>query len=225
MRCPRCLCLCLLMIYVTLIAPGCTASVTPTYPSAFAVTPPYLTKDMRTATRMTIPSPARTLPTSVPSLAPLPLSTVTPVSSRVTLPTVTASTASTTPEAPIAKLPPPLAAVSFPAQVIAYPPDWHPDLRYPDQFHLVEVSVGVSPQGSKGWGAKLVFQGDPKNAADLFAIFLASKGWQVVERTELDSKGFLLIVQKGDKQHAGTIVIDPDTQRPGYIKIIATVFP
>jgi hypothetical protein len=138
---------------------------------------------------------------------------------------VTLTVSSPSPTVIVGKLPPPLANVRFPSQPISYPADWHPDLRYPNQFTLVEATSGISPRGTKGWAAKLVYQGDPRNAADALSIFFVSKGWQPIERTELDSSGFLLLFQKGDKQRTGAIVIDPDTQRPGYIKIVATVFP
>jgi len=123
-------------------------------------------------------------------------------------------------------LPGPLAAVEFPSQVTTYPPDWPPDLRYPVQFSLAEATSGVLPQGiTKGWAAKLVYQGDPRSAADLLSTFFTSKGWQIIERTELDSGGFLILLQRGDKQHTGAVVIDPDTKRPGYTKIVTTIFP
>lgn len=222
----RCLRLIFLAICVLPITPGCSVSVTPTYPSGpFAVTPPFLAKDLLTASRMTPSVPTRTLPASVPSATPSPLSATAPVPSRTTPPTMTTPAATATSASPIAKLPPPLAAVSFPSQVIGYPPDWHPDLRYPNQFSLVETVSGISPRGVKGWAVKLVYQGEARVAVDLLSNFFASKGWQTLERTELDSKGFLLLVQKDDKHQTGAIVIDPDTERPGYVKIVATVFP
>lgn len=178
---------------------GCEVRATPqSYSKPFAVTPPYVTRALTPAVTQT--------PTSIPKT------------------TVAGAISSPSPE-PFIKLPPPLAAVSFPTQSIAYPADWPSELRYPKQFTLVEVTSGTSLQGIKGWGAKLIYQGDPKNAANLLVAFFDSNGWQVIERTQLDSNGFLVLVQKANKQHNGTIVIDPDAQRPGYLKIVATVFP
>ena len=51
------------------------------------------------------------------------------------------------------------------------------------------------------------------------------RGWRVVERTELDSGGFLILVQQDEKRNSEALVIDPDTSDPGYTKVVATVFP
>ncbi len=205
----------LLAICITALVSGCSAN----------ATPPYLAADLTraAATRVVTPLSTRTLQVPTSDVTSSPPSTASPVSSRVPSPTVATPNTSPTPE--LLKLPPPLATVPFPSEAIAYSSDWHPDLRYPNQFILVGATSGVSPQGTKGFAAKLLYQGDPRSAADLLSTFFTSKGWQMVERTELDSKGFLLLFQKDGKQGTGAIVIDPDTQRRGYVKIVATVFP
>ena len=122
-------------------------------------------------------------------------------------------------------LPPPLAGVEFPTQAVAYPPEWPADLRYPEEFSVVETSSGALADGSKGWAAKLRYRGDPQGAADLLSSFFTARGWRVVERTELDSGGLLILVQQDDKRNSGALVIDPDTSDPGYTRVVATVFP
>ncbi len=122
-------------------------------------------------------------------------------------------------------LPPPLAGVEFPTQAIAYPPEWPADLRYPDEFSVVETSSGTLADDSTGWAAKLRYTGDPQSAADLLSSFFTERGWRVVERTELDSGGLLILVQHDEKKSSGALVIDPDTSDPGYTKVVATVFP
>jgi len=131
----------------------------------------------------------------------------------------------TEPEIVDVKLPPPLASVDFPLQVIDYPTEWPSDLRYPAQFVPVETTSGDLPGSvARGWGTKLVHQGDAGNAADKLSAFFISNGWQIIERTELDSGGYLLSLQRHDRQDTGAVVIDPDTEQPGHIKIIITVF-
>jgi len=122
-------------------------------------------------------------------------------------------------------LPLPLAKVEFPTQAVAYPPEWPADLRYPEEFSLVETSSGALPGGSKGWAAKLRYRGDPQSAADLLSSFFTARGWRVVERIELDAGGFLILVQQHEKRNSGALVIDPDTSDPGYTKVVATAFP
>lgn len=125
----------------------------------------------------------------------------------------------------IATLPPPLKNVEFPTQVIAYPTDWPIELRYPEQFSVVEVSSGTLPDSaSTGWAVKLRYAGDLKSAANILSSFFAEKGWQIVERTELDSGGVLLVIERGDKS-TGIVIMDTDASNPDYTNIIATVFP
>lgn len=191
---------------IAILMLGCTGIPASSHSAPLTITPLYLVPGLTTATGTRTPFSI----SSVPPQAPIALVPSSPS------PGTTATAG---------RLPPPLAAVNFPSQPIPYPADWHADLRYPNQFLLVETTSGISPSGKKGWAVKLVFQGDARNAANLLSDFFVAKGWQTLERTELDSKGFLLLFQRGDKQHTGAIVIDPDTQRPGYVKIVATVFP
>lgn len=142
-------------------------------------------------------------------------------------PTPTPLQATPTPvELPSSSLPAPLANVAFPTQVVPYPPEWPADLRYPEQFGVVETSSGTMPSGgAKGRAAKLRHKGDATSAADAMSSFFTAKGWQVVQRSALDSGGMLLLVQKGDRQHSGIVVIDPEPGNADYVRILATVVP
>lgn len=125
----------------------------------------------------------------------------------------------------IATLPPPLKNVQFPTQVIAYPTNWPIDLRYPEQFSVVEVSSGTLPYSTLvGWAVKLRYAGDLKSAALILSSFFTQKGWQIVESTDLDSGGVLLMIERGDKS-TGIVIMDIDASNPAYTIILATVFP
>ncbi len=125
----------------------------------------------------------------------------------------------------IATLPPPLAGGNFPMEAIEYPADWPSELYYPEAFSLVDTSSGTLEGGAAGYGAKLRYQGEPSVAADELSLFFNSKGWQIIERTELDAGGVLLLVQRDDGSGSGVIVLDPDLEIPGTTRGLITVFP
>jgi hypothetical protein len=127
---------------------------------------------------------------------------------------------------PIVTFPPPLANVEFSVDAVDYPRDWPAELRYPEAFTAVELSSGVLPGGdARGWAAKLRYEGDPKSAADLLTSFLAARGWQIAERTELDSGGLLVLLETNGKEGTGIVVIGPDPNDAGYTRVLATVSP
>ena len=126
---------------------------------------------------------------------------------------------------PIATASSPLANVQFPAQEIQYPSDWPADLLYPDQFAVVDTSSGESPErNTTGWATKLRYSGDINGAADLLSSFFVDKGWQVVERTNLDMGGILIILQKNNTSN-GILVFDRDSHDTDYINVVTTIFP
>ena len=130
------------------------------------------------------------------------------------------------PDDSLPTLPPPLEDVEFPGQQIPYPDEWPADLHYPESFRLVEAASGVLPEGEfTGWAAKLRFDDDPQSAADQLSAFFTELGWQIVEQTELDSGGILMLIEKGNKEGTGMLIIDPDTTNPGSSKVLTTVFP
>jgi hypothetical protein len=127
---------------------------------------------------------------------------------------------------PLPALPPPLENVEFPTEKINYPRDWPVELRYPDEFMLVETSSGSSELGGpKGWAAKLRIEADPQSSADLLASFFTTQGWEINEREELDSGGVLILIERNSGANQGIIVIDPDQTNPSYTNILASVFP
>ncbi len=126
-------------------------------------------------------------------------------------------------ETPLATLPPSLAGVAFPTQVIDYPPDWPADLRYPQDFKPVETSSGPLAQGVEGWSAKLLYTGDTREASDLIVSSFQANGWLVVEMAELDSEKRVLALEEVESGGSAVIAIEPDEDRSGLIRVIVTV--
>lgn len=122
--------------------------------------------------------------------------------------------------APFPTLPPPLAKVPFPTKEVDYPPDWPTELRFPEEFRLVDVSSGVFLKGDKGGAAKLLYKGHPQKAAELLSSFFVSRNWQIIKRYELDSGGVTLLIKRNK---SGIIVIDPDPNNPEYTRIAVTL--
>jgi len=122
-------------------------------------------------------------------------------------------------------LPSPLEGVYFPTQTISYPSDWLDELRYPEEFHLTEASSGKMMESEKiGWAAKLIYEGKLIDAQEEMVTFFESNGWQVVQSTQLDSGGSLIIINNTNGG-SGMVVIDLDQNDPDYIRIEAVVFP
>lgn len=122
---------------------------------------------------------------------------------------------------PGALLRPPLAEVEFPQQVVAYPPDWPAELRYPDPFVLTEVTTAALPDGGRGWFAKLTYRGSPDDAASVLSSFFVANGWSV-ERHPVEPSGFVLLVAKVQQGGQGAVVIGPDEDTP-HTKVLATI--
>ncbi len=125
----------------------------------------------------------------------------------------------------VATLSPPLTRVEFPDQIQSYPADWPDELHYPEVFSLVETTSGLLTDGAKGWGAKLLYEGGAQDAADLLTSFFVDGGWQVVDRTELDTGGLLLLVQQAEKENSGALILDPDPNDPRLTRVVATILP
>jgi hypothetical protein len=121
-------------------------------------------------------------------------------------------------------LPPPLANVDFPSEQIQYPSDWPNELTFPKDLELVDSSSGTMPDNSiKGWSAKLRYQGKPLDAEKMILAFFESHGWTIVDKKQLDSGGFSLLIQR--KSGNGIIVIDTDPIHTSQTIIIVSVFP
>lgn len=122
------------------------------------------------------------------------------------------------------KLPPPLRNVEFPSEPTQYPEDWPDDLKFPEDFVLVDSTSGTLPESTtEGWSAKLRYQGKPSDAVELASAFFEEKGWTIFQKTRLDSGGFSLILQR--EQGSGIVVIDSDPNDASATLIIATLFP
>jgi len=126
---------------------------------------------------------------------------------------------------PLATMSSPLANVEFPTQEIQYPSDWPADLLYPDQFIVVDTSSGTFSETDKTeWAAKLRFAGDINTAADLLSSFFVNEGWQVIERSNLDGGGLLIIIQKNSTSN-GIVIFDRDSHDAQYTSVVTTIFP
>jgi hypothetical protein len=157
---------------------------------------------------------AMSVTTLAPTVQPSPKATLAP----------SPTTPPATPTAAVL-LSPLLADVKFPTQKVDYPVEWPQELRYPDQFTLVQTSSGMESGGIKGWAAKLRYTGSLKDAADLLSSFFTSNGWQIAERNELSTGGLSLLIERNNRQNTGLIVLESDPADSNSIRIVATVFP
>jgi hypothetical protein len=120
-------------------------------------------------------------------------------------------------------LPPPLENVDFPSEPVPYPADWLDELKFPNEFTLVDSSSGTLPEATtQGWAAKFRYQGKPSEATKSISSFMKEKGWTVAEN-KLDSGGNLLLIQR--EQGSGIIVIDFDPNDASKSLVVATIFP
>lgn len=121
-------------------------------------------------------------------------------------------------------LPNPLENVEFPSEPTQYPADWPDELKFPEDFTLLDSTSGILPESTTtGWSAKLKYQGKPSDAVKLASAFLEEKGWTIFQKTQLDSGGFSLILER--EQGGGIVIIDADPNDVSASLIIATLFP
>ena len=127
--------------------------------------------------------------------------------------------------AEVATLPPPLEDVEFPTGPAEYPTDWPEALEFPEGFVLADAAGGSLPDATvEGWSAKLRYAGDSSSAAAAVGAFLGVEGWGVVEQTDLDSGGILLLLETSSGG-TGIIVIDVVPSQPGFSLVEVTLFP
>jgi hypothetical protein len=120
-------------------------------------------------------------------------------------------------------IPPKLANVDFPTEEKQYPTDWPNELKFPDDFLLVDFTSGTMPENSiTGWSIKLRYQGKPSSAVEMLSTFFEDSSWTIVENDELDFGGFLLLIQR--EQGNGVIVIEIDPDNSLQTLVIATIF-
>lgn len=121
-------------------------------------------------------------------------------------------------------LPSPLQNVSFPFTETQYTADWPDDLKFPNDFLLVDSSSGTLPEGTAiGWAAKFRYYGSPMEASQAIVLFLSEHEWTVVEDVKLDAEGISLLVQRQDG--SGVIVLGTDPNDPSQTLIVASLFP
>lgn len=124
----------------------------------------------------------------------------------------------------IQPLHPPLANVNFPTDQIPYPVDWPEELKFPDEFVLVDSSSGTLPKGIiQGWAAKFRYKGNPSDVDIAISSFLIEKGWSIIEKSKLDSGGYSILIMM--ENGTGIIAIDKDPNKTSQSLIIVTIFP
>jgi hypothetical protein len=126
---------------------------------------------------------------------------------------------------PLPTLAPVLVDIPFPQQSAEYPSQWPSDLRYPRQFRVVETTMqSAGGKARQGWAAKLRYEGTPAHASENLAAFFSERGWRIVERTELENGGYLLLIARDGASGSGSIVVGADEQDSGAARVLATVF-
>jgi hypothetical protein len=126
---------------------------------------------------------------------------------------------------PLPTLAPVLADIPFPQQSAEYPSQWPDDLRYPRQFQVVDTTMQrAGRKARQGWAAKLRYKGTPAHASEDLAAFFSERGWRIVERTELEYGGYLLLIARDGSLGSGSIVVGADEQNSGAARVLATVF-
>jgi hypothetical protein len=117
----------------------------------------------------------------------------------------------------------PFLGVDFPLQAINYPTAWPVEIRYPDQFLLVDASSAQLPDiGKYGWSAQLRFLGSIEDAYDQLIKFYDAHGWKVTEYPQMNTSTRMLLLQKNETQ-SGIVVLDIDRTNPRSVLIIASL--
>jgi hypothetical protein len=117
---------------------------------------------------------------------------------------------------------------NFPTQQIDYPLDWPSDLRYPEQFILVETMINPHADGTRDWTAKLRYQGDIKTAANILSSFFSTRGFAIAYRADrIDyrntAQAIVIFFDEGDRKNTGSLLLDSDTKSSEYTNILASI--
>lgn len=106
-----------------------------------------------------------------------------------------------------------------------YPSGWPDELRYPAQFVMEDANTVRTPdQSQPAYAVKLHYDGDMQAAAKSLSSYLESQGWQVSERSELDSGAISIKLTRNNGRDTSEILIDPYPEEPGKVRILAIVF-
>lgn len=118
----------------------------------------------------------------------------------------------------------PLSDIEFPQDEINYPNIWPENIRFPEEFLLVEArSDYLQTDSTTIWTAKLRFKGEIETAENEITSFFISNGWQILDRTEEQSAGVIVIISKGDESNQGFIIIGSDASDPSNTNLFVSV--
>ncbi len=121
--------------------------------------------------------------------------------------------------------PPPLADIAFPTETIEYPSQWPPELRFSEEFSLVEAVSGELPENiATGTSSKLRFDDIPQKTQEAIESHFRQQGWELVESTQLDTGGIVILVEDPDNGQGGIIVIDNDPNNLETSIVLVTIF-
>lgn len=106
-----------------------------------------------------------------------------------------------------------------------YPSGWPEELVYPAKFSLVEANtLKVQDKYSPAYDAKMRYDGSINSTAEDFSSFFTAQGWQISERTELDSGALLIRMTKNEGRDHSKVTIDTFPGESDKVRIVATVF-
>lgn len=124
---------------------------------------------------------------------------------------------------PLPTLPPPLARANFPKQAISYPQDWPTELRFPQEFVVVNTASGPSADGAvQIWTLKLRFAGNADAATEAMLTFLASRGWNA-QQSVLSSGTHVVTIERNNGANGGGFEADTDPDDPASARILIAV--
>ena len=107
----------------------------------------------------------------VPTLQPR-VVTASPATSSLATTVLTRSVDADAPTQVAVTLPPPLAKVEFPAQPSDYPQEWLVATKYPEQFIVVEATLGTpADRDSDLWAANVRYAGEARSAVATLSSF------------------------------------------------------
>jgi hypothetical protein len=123
-----------------------------------------------------------------------------------------------------ATLPPPPQTYDFPSEQIRYPAEWPNDLKFPEQFVLVDSASGSLPESTSiGWSVRLIYQGNTDATVKALSEFLGSKDWTITDNLSVDSNNVSILIER--EGSSGIIAISSDPNNPSQTLITATFFP
>jgi hypothetical protein len=106
-----------------------------------------------------------------------------------------------------------------------YPSGWPEELLYPAKFHMLEANtIRIPDKYLPAYGVKMRYEGDMNSAAEAFSSYFATRGWQVADRTELDSGALHIRITRNNGRDNGEVTIDTYPGESGKVRIVAIVY-